>query len=233
LVHAPWAALAEPPSRSYPLAPRASRARVGCTHCAARPMALPPYRGHTHCPCRDMLPWRARRLPTTLSLAIKAGHHPSRAGAQRHRAAIAAASGATVNPVLRPLSPPNHATPTFLLHPQSFHTRLLARPSHRFAGAELPAVAAAGFRHACPPVLSRREWVRKSSPSEPWTLPSRLPGQDRRRARRNPADRAASKSQGLHWKAPSNSRVFCANRGPRCEPQSFQGPFSKVILTPF
>jgi hypothetical protein len=47
LVHVPWAALVELPSRSYPLAPRASRARVGCADRAARPMALPPYRGHT------------------------------------------------------------------------------------------------------------------------------------------------------------------------------------------
>jgi hypothetical protein len=47
LVHALWAALAEPPSRSYPLAPRASRAWVGYADRAARPMALPPYRGHT------------------------------------------------------------------------------------------------------------------------------------------------------------------------------------------
>jgi hypothetical protein len=36
----------QPTFRSSPLAPRASRARAGCTDRAARPMAMPPYHGH-------------------------------------------------------------------------------------------------------------------------------------------------------------------------------------------
>jgi hypothetical protein len=80
----------------------------------------------------------------------------------------------------------------------------------------------------------RREWVRKSSPSEPWTLPSCLLSQDRRRARRNPADRAAPMSQGLHCKAPSNSGVFCAKLGPSCEPPDLsKGLLAKWFLPLF
>jgi hypothetical protein len=42
----------------------------------------------------------------------------------------------TVSSTLRPSSPPTHAAPTFLLHHQSYHTRLSSRPDRRFAGAE-------------------------------------------------------------------------------------------------
>jgi hypothetical protein len=79
LVHVPWAALAEPPSRSYPLTPRASSARLGCVDRAARPMALPPYRGHATAHATTLLPWRARRLPTALCSALKPFRRPSRA----------------------------------------------------------------------------------------------------------------------------------------------------------
>jgi hypothetical protein len=111
-----------------------------------------------HCPCCDPyclpLPWCARKPPHRLELTYKRGVAVLLCATQRHQAAISAAFGAIVNPVLRPLSPPNRAAPTFLLHHKSFHTRLLARPSHQFAWAEVPVAAAAGLRRACPPVLS-------------------------------------------------------------------------------
>jgi hypothetical protein len=76
LVHAPWAALAEPPFRSYPLAPRVAHARAGCADRAAQPMPLPPYRGHATAHTAAYCLGAQEDLPTALSLAIKAGHHP-------------------------------------------------------------------------------------------------------------------------------------------------------------
>jgi hypothetical protein len=143
LVHAPWAAHAEPPSRSYPLAPHVAHARAGCTDHAARPMPLPPYRGHVTAHAAACCLGAQEVLPTALSLAIKAGHSPSRAGAQRYQAAIAAVLVPTVNPWLWPLAPPSCVAHTSPRTPRNFSLRLLPRLSHLLAGETAPAVAAA------------------------------------------------------------------------------------------
>jgi hypothetical protein len=72
-----------------------------------------------------------------------------------------------VSSTLRPSSPPIRAAPTFLLHHQSFHTRLLSRPDRWFVGAE---------PQRCPPPCSAvparrsplsRKWALKSTPCNP------------------------------------------------------------------
>jgi hypothetical protein len=81
----------------------------------------------------------------TQSLAIK-GLTSSVTRAAKPSSRHCRPSVLTVNSTLRPLATTTRATPTFLLHPQSFHACLLARPSRQFAGVELPAAAAAGLR---------------------------------------------------------------------------------------
>jgi hypothetical protein len=118
------------------------------THVAAAPLPM----------SRPVLPPLAlvckQIFPPSRRSAIKAHHRPSREGAQRHQAAIATASGATVNPVLRSCCCQNRATNTFPRTDWSSHTRLLSRPGRRLAGARPPATAAAGVRRAHPPALS-------------------------------------------------------------------------------
>jgi hypothetical protein len=100
------------PHRLQPLARR-----------AARPMPLPPYYGHATVHTVACFLGAQEDLPAVLSLAIKAGHRPSRAGAQRCQAAIAAVFVPTVNPWLRPLSPQTRAAPTSTRPPCSSHAR--------------------------------------------------------------------------------------------------------------
>jgi hypothetical protein len=121
----------------------ASRHRpVAAAHCR-RPLPMP----------RLVLPSLAlvhklAPLPTQ-SLAIK-GSTTSVTRAAKPPSRHCRSSVLTVNSTLRPLATPTRATPTFLLHPQSCHTRLFARPSRQFAGVELPAATAAGLRHGRP-----------------------------------------------------------------------------------
>jgi hypothetical protein len=91
-------------------------------------------------------------LPTQ-SLAIK-GSTPFVTRVAKPLSRHCRPSVLTVNSTLQPLATPTRATPTFLLHPQIFHARLLARPSRRFTGVELPAAAAAGLRRGRPPATS-------------------------------------------------------------------------------
>jgi hypothetical protein len=100
------------PHRLQPLARR-----------AARPMPLPPYRGHATAHTVACFLGAQEDLPAVLSLAIKAGHRPSRAGAQRCQATIVAVFVPTVNPCLRPLSPQTRAAPTSTRPPCSSHAR--------------------------------------------------------------------------------------------------------------
>jgi hypothetical protein len=137
-----------------------------------------------HCPYRGLLPWRARRPPTALSLAIKAGHRPSRVGAQHCRAAIAAVLVPTVNPWLRPLSPQTRVAPTSTRTPCSSHARWLSRPGRWLAGIRPPTVAAAGLRHARSPALSPPQVSTQTEPAQPLAPPQPLPGRARRRGRR-------------------------------------------------
>jgi hypothetical protein len=142
MVHAPWAAHAEPPSRSYPLAPCIAHARAGCADRAARPMPLPPYRSHATAHTATCCLSAQEDLPTALSIDIKAGHRPSRAGAQHCQATIAAVLVPTVNAWLWPLSPQTRAAPTSTRTPCSSHARWLSRPGRRLAGIRPPTAAA-------------------------------------------------------------------------------------------
>jgi hypothetical protein len=142
------------------------RTRPAPTHVTAAPLPTP----------RRVLPPLAlvckQTSPPTRSSAIKAHHRPSREGAQCHQTAIAVASGATVNPVLRPCCCQNRATDTFPRTDRSSHTRLLSRPGHRLAGARPPAAAAAGVRHAHPPACTQIDSLRLLEPPQPLPRPS-------------------------------------------------------------
>jgi hypothetical protein len=150
-VPAPWTpptCIAPPPSPT-PGTPRVAHTRAGCAD-RARPMLLPPYRGHATTHTAACCHGTQEDLPFTLSLAIKAGHRPSRADAQCCQAAIAAVLVPTVNPWLRPLSPQTRAAPTSTRTPYSSHARWLSRPGRRLAGNRPPTASAAPSCGPCP-----------------------------------------------------------------------------------
>jgi hypothetical protein len=167
LVHVPWAALAEQPFRSYPLAPRVAHARVGCADRAARPMPLPPYCGHATAHTAACCLGAQEDLPTALSLAIKAGHRPSRAGAQCCQAAIAA----VLVPRWTPGSGRFHRKHVLLLPPLGLPVAptlvgclgwAAGSPESDLQWPPPPASAAPG-RWPCP----RRKWAPRPSPLNP------------------------------------------------------------------
>jgi hypothetical protein len=65
-------------------------------------------------------------------------------------------------------------------------------------------------------------WL-KPSHGEPLFPSAPFPGQGRRRTRQIPASRAVPASQGPHCKPPVIPRVFCVNRGYRCEELKLPG----------
>jgi hypothetical protein len=148
------------------------RTRPAPTHVVVAPLPM-------SCPVLPPLALVCKQtFPPTRSSAIKAHHRPSREGAQRHQATIAATSGATVNPVLRPCCCQNRATNTFPRTDWSSHTRLLSRSGRRLAEARPPATAAAGVRRAHPPALSpprvrtKIDSLRLLEPPQPLPRPS-------------------------------------------------------------
>jgi hypothetical protein len=111
---------------------------------------------------------------------------------------------------LRPSSPPTRVAPTFLLHHQSSHTRLLSRPDRRFAGVEPP---------PCPPAghLSAASEHSNRVPATPRPLSYIFPAIPAAGLIGIRLAAPPPLAQGPHCKVPRNSRAFCANEGHNCE----------------
>jgi hypothetical protein len=139
----------------------------------------------------------------------------------------------TASSTLRPLAPPTRVAPACPRIPSSSPFRLLLRPSHQLAGAELSAPAAAGLRHTRLPVASL-PWVSTQVGSPqlldppqplPWPRPSARSSESGRPRR--------PLAPGLHCLLWLLSKGVIMNQGHNCEHSKLsKGLFAKWI-SPF
>jgi hypothetical protein len=144
-----------PPYSPSPCAPRVT----------AQPVAAPPYPAPRlrHCTSPS---WPMPRL-VLHSFALVCKEHPTASKLDYKGTSPSFARGnttppsrhcrpsvLTVNSTSGRFSTQTRAAPASLVHRQSSHASLLATPSCRLSGAELPTAAAAGLHHTRPPVAS-------------------------------------------------------------------------------